>query len=210
MELSYSISSVAYLRRARARLDEGTQESLLYAAFELRSGTESRLQDYLDAREDIAKHKKQGWKIIGSAKELDRVIRLGDKIVEARFLDDQGKIQMAVYYTPITTRLREAAGARLHDLLHAMKKAFPDGDRWWSDTRSFLEQIYSDLTFANKGTLLGPIMRAPDGKRYHMSLSIPDDSPIAERIGDFSKVGSDYTIGISYLDSLPDHATPFL
>src|SRR6266705_6089038 len=104
MEISYGISSMAYVRRARDRLDEGTQESLLYAAFELRCSTESRLQDYLDAREDIAKRKKQGWKIMGSAKELDRGTGLGDKIVEARFLDEHGNIQMAVYYTPITTR----------------------------------------------------------------------------------------------------------
>src|SRR5436190_2225371 len=63
MTTSYGIDSVDYLRRARARLDEGTCEGLFYAAFELRSGTEARLQEYLDAREDVAKHKKKGWKI---------------------------------------------------------------------------------------------------------------------------------------------------
>jgi hypothetical protein len=194
--ISYGISSFAYLRRARARLNEGTPQALFYAAFELRAGTESRLQDYLDARDDVAKHKKQGWKIIGSAKELDRRIGLGDKIVEARFLDESGNIRMAVYYTPITARLREAAGARLHDLTHAMKKAFPDDDRWWNGTRTFLEQIYSDLEFANKGTLLGPILLSPDRKHFHMSLSIPNDSPIADRISEIGQVGRDSTIGI--------------
>jgi hypothetical protein len=210
MASSYGIGSIKYLRRAKARLNEGGQESLFYAAFELRSGTESRLQDYLDAREDIAKHRKQGWKIMGSAKELDRALRLGDKIIEARFHNESGNIKIAAYYTPITARLREAAGARLHDLVHAMKKSFPDDDRWWSDTRTFLEQIYSDLAFANKGTLLGPIMRAPDGKRFHMSLMVPHGSPLSKRLSEFGEVGDDVTIGISLLDSLPEHAEPFL
>src|SRR5437016_373737 len=182
MKISYGISSMAYLHRARARLDEGTRESLLYAAFELRSGTESRLQDYLDARKDIAKHKKQGWKIMGSARELDRLLRLGDTIFEASFLDEDDSIALALYYTPVTARLRESAGARLHDLLHAMKTPFEDDDRWWADTRSFLEQIYSDLAFANKGTLLAPILRSPDGKTFHMSACVRDDSPIADKI----------------------------
>jgi len=210
MAHSYNIDSIAYLHRARQRLDEHTREALFYAAFELRCGTESRLQDYLDARKDIAKHKKQGWKIMGSAKELDRLLRLGDAIFEASFLDGDGRIALALYYTPVTARLRESAGTRLHDLVHAMKTSFPDADRWWADTRSFLEQIYSDLAFANKGTLLAPIMRSPDGRSFHMSACVRHDSPIADKVPSFSQVGSDVTIRVRYLKSLPEYATPFL
>ena len=210
MPFSYNIGSIGYLRRARVRLDEGTREGLFYAAFELRCGTESRLQDYLDAREDIAKRKKQGWKIMGSAKELDRIIRLGDTIFEACILDQYGERVLALYYTPVTARLREAAGARLHDLLHAMKTSFEDSGRWWSDTRSFLEQIYSDLAFANKGTLLAPMIRSRDGKSIHMSLCVPDDSPIAEKARLFPEEGSTIKVKVDYLKSLPDYAAPFL
>jgi hypothetical protein len=171
MSHSYNIDSISYLRRARARLDEGTREGLFYAAFELRCGTESRLQDYLDARDDIAKRKKEGWRIMGSAKELDRILRLGDTVFEACILDEHGECAFALYYTPITARLRKAAGGRLHELLHAMKTSFGDGNRWWSDTRSFLEQIYFDLALANKGTLLAPMMRSRDGKTVHTAIS---------------------------------------
>jgi hypothetical protein len=101
MARSYNIDSISYLRRGRARLDEGTRESLFYAAYELRCGTESRLQDYLDAREDIAKRKKQGWKIMGSAKELDRILSLGDTIFEASLLDEHDERTVALYYTPV-------------------------------------------------------------------------------------------------------------
>lgn len=209
MARSYDIDSIAYLRRARARLNDGTQEALFYAAYELRCGTEARLQDYLDARDDIAKKKKKGWQIMDSAKELDRAIRLGDKIAEASIVDSDGAIIIATFYTPVSSRLREAAGARLHNLLHAMKTPFDD-DRWWDDSRTFLEQIYSDLELSNKGTLLGPMMRAPDGKRFDMMLSIRHDSPVADKVSLFGQVGAVARIRIGYHDSLPDYAGPFL
>src|ERR1035441_6617279 len=120
MPFSYNIGSIGYLRRARVRLDEGTREGLFYAAFELRCGTESHLQDYLDAREDIAKHRKQGWKIMGSAKELDRILRLGDTIFEACILDQYGERVLALYYTPVTARLCEGAGGRLPHPLYSI------------------------------------------------------------------------------------------
>jgi hypothetical protein len=210
MRISYGTDSIAYLCRARARLNEGTQEALLYAAYELRCGTEARLQEYLDARKDIARKKKKGWQIIDSARELDRAIRLGDRIAEAAILDAHGVTVFAAFYTPVSARLRETAGARLHTLLHAMKASFVDEDRWWSDTRTFLEQIYSDLELANKGTLLGPMMRAPDGKTVDMMLSIRYDSPNFNKVSQFAQVGVVATIRVAYHDSLPEYATPFL
>jgi hypothetical protein len=210
MTASYGIDSIAYLRRARARLDERSREALFYAAYELRCGTESRLQDYLDAREDIAKKKKKGWHIMDSAKELDRAIRLGDKVAEAAIVDSDGATVVAAFYTPVSARLRETAGACLHDLLHAMKRSFPDDDRWWSDTRTFLEKIYSDLELANKGTLLGPMMLSPDRKKANMMMSFRHDSLLADKVSLFGQVGVVATIRVRYHDILPDYATPFL
>lgn len=209
MALSYEIDSIAYLNRARRCLDQRTQEGLFYAAFELRCGTESRLQQYLDARSDIARHKKRGWKIVGSSHELDRRIRLGDTIYEAQLSDHNGNF-IFLYYTSVTARLRESAGARLHDLLHAAKTYYECDDRWWDDTRKFLEQIYSDLAFASRGSLLAPIMLSPDGKSFHMSACIRDDSPIRDKVQLFSQIGSTVTIKVRYLKSLPGHAAPFL
>ena len=190
-------------------LNQGAQEALFYAAFELRCATEARLQQYLDAREDIARHKKQGWKIVGSSRELDRRIRLGDTIYEACLSDEKGNY-ILLYYMPITARLRESAGARLHDLLHAMKSHYEDDNRWWADTRDFLEQIYSDLALANSGTLLAPIILSPDGKSSHMAAYIRTDSPIAGKVHLFSQPGATVTIKVRYLRSLPDHGMPFL
>ncbi len=209
MSRSYNIDSISYLRRARRRLDEGTHEGLFYAAFELRCGTESRLRDYLDSRDDIAKRKKQGWRIMGSAKELDRILRLGDTVFEACFLDEQGERDFALYYTPITARLREAAGGRLGEILHAMKISFDDDNSWWSGTRSFLEQLYSDLASANRGTLLAPLMRSPDGK-MHTAISGRDDPSIAAKLELWGKLNKTLSVKVYYHKSLPDYAEPFL
>lgn len=210
MATSYGIDSLAYLRRARVRLNEGSQEALFYAAYELRCGTESRLQEYLDARAGIANKKKKGWQIINSAKELDRAIRLGDKIAEATIVGTDGVTVVTAFYTPVSARLRETAGARLHNHLHAMKTPFHDDDRWWSKTRAFLEQIYSDLELANKGTLLAPMMLSPDGKKLSMMMTVRRDSPIADKPSLFGQVGEIATIKIKYHDFLPDYAAPFL
>ena len=194
MPPSYHIDSIDYLHRARRCLDQNTQEALFYAALELRCGSESRLQEYLNAREDVARHKKQGWKIMCSARELDRLLRLGDTIYEAALLDRKGGIVLALYYTPITARLRESAGARLHGLLHAMKTPYEGSNVWWTDTRSFLERMYSDLAFSSRGTLLAPMMLSPDRKRTHMSVCVRDNSPITDKVHLFSEVGSTVTI----------------
>jgi len=206
---SYRISPIAYLRRARACLDSGKQDALFYAAFELRSGTEARLQEYLDARNDIAEHRKQGWKIPASAKDLDLAFQLGDKIVEMRILNESGGTRIAAYYTPVTKRLSTTAGGRLHDILHAMKKQIADEAEWWKQTRMFLEQIYSDLAFACSGTLLGPVVLSPEG-RMLLRLCFEADTPLCERISEFGVIGNVAQISFDYLDKLPEDAKPFL
>ncbi len=53
--MKYGTHSRGYLARARQRLDEGSFESLFYAAFELRCGIEARLQQYEEALVNITK-----------------------------------------------------------------------------------------------------------------------------------------------------------
>ncbi len=55
----YLVNSRNYLLRARKRLDEKTPASLFYAAFELRCGVESRMQEYLDAQDHISQRRKR-------------------------------------------------------------------------------------------------------------------------------------------------------
>lgn len=79
MSDSYNVDIFHYLRRARKKLDSGVPDDLFYSAFELRCALESRLQDYLDARDDIAKRKKKGWKIAVSSRALEEAFEEGIK-----------------------------------------------------------------------------------------------------------------------------------
>jgi hypothetical protein len=208
MANSYGISSTAHLRRALGQLADGSQASLFYAAFELRCGIEARLQDYLDAQRQTSKWKKQGWKIVAAAKELERTFRVGVKIVEAGVLDESGQMRFALYYTPVGRQLRDS-GAKLGNVLHALRKPHDDEDEWWTDTRRWLQQIAGDLAVANQGTLLGPVVRSPNGD-YHMELHFSHDSPVRGEIERFSRIGNSFKLQVRYFDSMPIHANAFL
>ena len=91
----YGTDVYAYLVRARQQLDTRSNERLFYAAFELRCAVESRLQQYLNAREDIAKRKKKGWRIAASEMELSKVFKDGRTIVELQLTTaDVGELRL--------------------------------------------------------------------------------------------------------------------
>src|SRR5690349_8639930 len=136
--VSYRVTSRAYLARARARLDEALPEPMFYAAFELRCGIQRRMQDYLVAQEQVAEHRRDGWRIPELAKDFETVFRTGDKVV--RLVINAPSGDLALYFTPVTRRLQTMAG-RLGKLLHAQNH-HPDDHQWWRDQRQFLEQVY--------------------------------------------------------------------
>ncbi len=202
MTISYNCGSRGYLKRARKLLDEGTQESLFHAAFELRCGIESRLQEYLEVQDQISNSKKEGWQIAKLAKGLESAFKLGDKIVELEFLELKTGQKMPVYFTPVTARLRKQ-GERLGDYLHAMKKARDDADAWWKETRKNLEDTCEQLSVANKGTLLGPPLTRPNGAvNLHIELGVypkQDDFMLSN-----SKAGFRLQMNVCYLVKLPE------
>ena len=51
----YAIGSRDYLARARRRSSEGSAEALFYAALEVRSGVEARMQEYLEAQQHVSR-----------------------------------------------------------------------------------------------------------------------------------------------------------
>jgi hypothetical protein len=112
----YSISGRGYLPRAKARLAEQTAEALFYAAFELRCGIEARMDQYLEARKDIARKKKHGYQIAKKAKALEHVFAAGEQIVSVAGQGDDGVEYFRLLFTPVTKELQKDA-KRLGDLL---------------------------------------------------------------------------------------------
>jgi len=202
--VSYSVIPEAYLLRARQRLDEAGQESLFYAAFELRCGIEARMQEVLEAQADVSRKKKHGWKIAKLGKEIERVFRIGDKIVEITIDRLDGTRPVVLYYTPVSSTLRKMA-EQLGDLLHAMKAYKDDSDEWWNGTRNYLEAVYVELRNATFGALLGPPLLNRKTGRIIMNVQVRDSGPNGGRTA-LGEIGSEVSFEVRYLDRLPPRA----
>jgi hypothetical protein len=207
---TYENDIYAYLVRAREQLDTNAQRNLFYAAFELRCAIESRLQQYLDAREDIAKHKKKGWRLAASHMELGKIFKDGRTIVELQ-LSANTVEEVRLFYTPVTKDMI-SAGDRLGDLLHHHKEALDHRDDWWKTTRTFLENTFSDIEFAAAGTLLAPPMRSRDGRQVYVKSFFHQSNPQNNALTKFTKLprGAEMNSRIHLHSVLPDYAQPLL
>ena len=201
--MSYIVHASGYLARARARLNERTQEGLFYATLELRSGIESRMHEYLEAREDIANRKKHGYQVAKLAKGLERVFAAGEKVVRLRGIDEYGRPMWEVYFTPVRARLRKHA-ARLGDYLHGNQLQRPDDDPWWTEFRSFLNEVVEELDFACSGTLMGPPLLEKKTNRMSIVVQVDHTDPIGAQL---TRKGDSVVLQVEYLDDYSPAAT---
>jgi hypothetical protein len=208
MEEPYDATSFGYLRQARLRLADETNEALFYAAFELRCGIEAKLQEHLDVLDDLAKHKKQGWKIKQAGHEIEKAFATGHKVIEYRIVGEGEKFSFSLFYTPVTPRTQKAA-ERLGELLHAMRLSRANDERWWNRTRSFLVETADALTDVNRGTLSGPILQSATHKGT-LNFFLVANSNIAELVQQHLTKGSALRIENRTWDRIPEHAHQFL
>lgn len=204
----YRVSSRDYLRRARQRLDESTPDSLFYAAFELRCGVESRIQEYLQVQNHISKSKKKGWQIAKLGHNLKRAFVSSDKsnkIAEISVRNkNTGKLIFTSYYTPVTKSLRDKTEA-LNSYMHAQKECHPLNNAWWKEFRVLLEKVYSELEIANKGTIIGPPVRYPTTQHMQIHMEFPDGKTAQYmNVKDSLRPGSKQIIEVKYHDTYPD------
>ncbi len=201
----YQVCSKDYLKRARAQLNKGTSESLFYAAFELRCGIEARLQQYLEVQDHISKKLKKGWQIVKLANNIEKIFKLGDKIVEVIIKNDEIGVPLhAFYYTPVSKKLKEM-GKKLGELMHAMGKIRLENDNWWMIKRNFLENVYKELEKTNKGTLLGPpLMDKKTGHVKFMATPTKDRNDEIKDIMNSMPIGKTLVMQVKYLDNYED------
>ncbi len=200
----YKTTSRDFLYRARQRLDEETFETLFYAAFELRCGIEARLQEYLSVQDKISEKKKKGWRIAQLASNIEQVFNIGDKIARIAIHNrDDSTILHEFYYTPVNSKLRKM-GERLGDYMHVSKVwRFSEGS-WWSDTRTFLEEVHSELKKANVGTMLGVPLREPGTNQIRFVTEQVNSNIAEDVLVKIPDIGSKLMIHVSYLDDIPD------
>jgi hypothetical protein len=199
----YQIGSRDYLSRARRLLDDHSAESTFYAAFELRAGIESRMQQYLDAQKHVPRKHAKAWQIGKLGQHIETAFgESGNKVVSFAFHDPETHRSVGrLYYTPVTQNLRNM-GQRLGEHLHAMIQYRPPDDEWWNETRGFLEEVYRELQIANAGTLVGVPLLDKETKVFTTYIEVlpGDDSEAARRL---LRKGSNYLVKIEYLDEFP-------
>ncbi len=201
--MKYRIHSRDYVARARKRLDDGSPESLFYAAFELRCAIGARMQQYLQEQEQVSKKKKKGWKIANLGKELERVFKTGDRIVEYKILDSETEeLRYTFYYTPVSAELQKM-GEKLGDYMHALKKYRAPEDTWWNDVRRFLESVYVKTVKANVGNMLGVPLIDPKTKKITFTSETKEGETPSDQIKAVGSVGDQMLTRVRYLDDLP-------
>jgi hypothetical protein len=171
--MTYKISAEDYLKRARNQLDVGSRDGLFYAAFELRCGIEARMHRYLEARENITKLKKKGWKVAKMVAQIEGTFPTKGKICKVTILDQENKLPFTEFnYIPISNKLKKMA-EKLGDYLHAQEKFRRDDDSWWQEARVFMEETYEELTYVSSGTLMGTPLIEPKTKLVHLEIELP-------------------------------------
>lgn len=202
MNTPYRIGSRDYLGRAEKLLNDGARESLFYAAFELRCGTEARMHEYLEVADEITEKKKQGWQIAKLGNNLERAFKLGDRIVQITFENLAAGKQCRIYYTPVSSKLRKHA-ERMGDYLHASKTYRKLDVGWWKSFRVFLNETTEELSNATKGTLLGPPLLRPDGKTIKTHHELEVDPANDEAMRAITSARASVTMDVQYFDKLP-------
>ena len=196
----YRFDSRHYQIRARRLLDKKSPEALFHAAFELRAGIEARMQEYLSAHEHVPKRHARQWRISKLGGNIERAFRMGDKIASFTVYDENTGLKLTtLYYTPVTSKLRKM-GERLGDYLHAIRKR--PTDKWWNQTRAYLEAVYRELETSNTGTLLGPPLRLRGSSGFTTSVELPEGEESA-LIRQLFAPGAKRKLKIDYLDELP-------
>ncbi len=201
--MDYGVRSSDYLRRSRHRLDDGTSEGLLYAAFELRCGIEARIQLYLAAQTETDSLRKDGWKVAVLGKELERRFKLGEKTIHIQVMSEDDDVVIDDWFhTPVTRRLRALHG-QLGNYLHALQQYRPLTDPWWEQTRRFMEMVYTELEKSTRGNLLSVPLMNPKTREVQFTLTPPSDDESREDRSSQIAAGQQYVLRVSYIDEAP-------
>ena len=152
----YNIPSFCFLERARKQLklfDEGSSESLFYAALELRVGIEARLFEYIEASLRANNKPPKRIKDYSATKLLKKLSEIDPNAVDpvTLIIAIEGSGQgTALEYTPITKQLASYHGM-LGEMLHF--KFFRNNKYWYYKNMLFVTCCIHPtlLNFTNSG-----------------------------------------------------------
>ena len=196
----YHTSSYDYLERAQERFAEGSHQALFYAALELCCGIEQRIQEYLKIQKQISNKLQKGWRITHLGKNLNKVFKERNKVIEFTIIDEtKGDPIIILYYTPVTTGLQNV-GKKLGNYLHAMREYQPDESEWWQDFKWLLKRGIKGLEGATKGNLMGIPLISPRTNELTLHTQFERNDSLFEKLSAVLKETQQMNFKVRYLD----------
>jgi len=196
----YHTSSYDYLERARERFAEGSHQALFYAAFELCCGIEQRIREYLNVQKQISRKIQKGWRITHLGKDLNKVFKARNKVIEFTIIDEtKGDPIIILYYTPVRPEL-QIIGEKLGNYLHAMREYQPDESDWWEDFKWLLKRGIKGLEGATKGNLMGIPLLNPKTNELTMHTQFERNDSLFEKLSVVLKETQQMNFRVRYLD----------
>lgn len=199
MEDTYFISTRDYLERARKQLQANTLEALFYAAFNLRCGIESRMQEYLEPHEHISKKDKRSWNLTNLNKSCMKYFSDNQQIQKLEIVGGE-EAMGTFYYIPVSLELLRN-GQKLGNYMHSMKKFEKPKSQWWKNFRKLLNETYNQLEFCCKGALLGPMLHTQGEARSAIEFA-----GVNENLADKFLKGMQCKLKVSYFN-IAEHTT---
>ena len=196
----YHTSSYDYLERARERFTEGSHQELFYATLEVCCGIEQRMREYLNAQKQISNKLQKGWRTTHLGKDLNRVFKARNKVIEFKIIDEtKGDPIIILYYTPVTSALQNV-GKKLGNYLHAMREYQPDESEWWQDFKWLLKRGIKGLEGATKGNLMGIPLLNPRTNELTMHTQFEKNDSLFEKLSAVLKETQQMNFKVRYLD----------
>lgn len=193
--MNFKNASLRYLTQAKERILEASEESLIYAALDLRMAVEARLHQYTEANRHVLKTKE--WRISTLSRELEKAFKQRDQTAEIGiYLKDEIILVEKFFYTPVSKSLQRLAG-KLGNYLHYGKNSN------FEELKSLLLLMADQIELANKGSLLGAPMLNTKTKQVHMSIE-EVNLVKAEALIELLQGKSEFILNVNYHKEYPE------
>ena len=197
-DLLYSTWTKSFVARGRGLFDSGDYANLLYAALEVRMGTEARLQSYVHAHKQISGQIKNGWKIKELADSLAKHFVKDDLVAQVTVTETSGAPPVAtLQYIPVSAELRKVA-EQLGNYLHHREYKVNRDESWWAKLRELVSSGLDHLSVCAGGTLLGPPLWRPSTGEVDIKLELHKDDSCISAFQELASTKRQLIFGVKY------------
>ncbi len=179
-----------HLSRAKAFLEQGTLESLLYAALEFRLCVESRLLEYSEFASQFRMNSKGTWRAKDLASHVDGTYAMGPSVYTVEIFGESIPEPIVVRYVPVSKETIGILG-QCDNFLHASGVRQLREEKHQKRLKEILFRGIRNMEHALSGAMSGPLVRGADGcvsividaaKHPNVAASVKAGVPLTMRV----------------------------